>query len=96
MTVIYGLVAPGTSEVRYVGRTDKPLDSRLLKHRQNAMRGYPPLISAWLRETEDVQIVVLRECAREQAAQTERAVVQEYHQLGHRLTNSHLLPRGAA
>ena len=95
MTVIYALRQLGSPEVRYIGRTNKPLDQRLRKHLQNAARAYPPKISAWLRQTDEVEIVPLVECADEEAARAERSAVQRYHALGDRLTNSHLMPRTA-
>lgn len=91
MTVIYGLRRTGDNEFRYIGRSGLPLGQRLHKHKLNARRGYPLKISAWIRSEPDVEIVPLEECAPEGAAFAERAAVERYQALGHRLTNGHLL-----
>jgi hypothetical protein len=94
MTTIYGLRTVGTDEIRYIGRTEKPLELRLTKHYQNAVRrSYPPIVSDWIKKSGPVEIVALRQCESAIAASTERQVVELYHGHGHRLTNAHLLPR---
>lgn len=97
MIVIYALRSAGDTEVRYIGRSGRPLDQRLQVHKQNAFRqNYPPKVSAWIREAGDIEIVPLARCTARLAAKREREWVERYHALGHRLTNSHLVPRGRA
>lgn len=93
MTTIYALREVGATEARYIGRSDKPLGERLLKHIQNAKRNYPRAISGWIKGAGEVEIVPLAQCPRQDAAAEERRMVALYHSAGHRLTNSHLLPR---
>lgn len=95
MSVIYALRAVGSAEVRYIGRTSKPLAWRLHKHRLNAANNYPPLISGWINEGAEIEIVALAECEQDQACAVERQMVEAFNALGHRLTNSHLMPRKA-
>ncbi|MBA3670266.1 MAG: hypothetical protein H0W71_09455 [Sphingomonas sp.] len=92
MTTIYGLRRTGDREIRYVGRSNRPLENRLKKHVQNAVRMYPPRISAWIREAKDIEIFPLTECQPEDATRLERETVERCHADGNRLTNSHLLP----
>lgn len=95
MTVIYGLRECGTDEVRYIGRTNLPTSARLKKHKLNALRRYPPKISEWIAHAGEIEVIVLAECEPSQANRVERRIVEQYHGGGHRLTNSHLVPRAA-
>lgn len=95
MTTIYGLREVGDTEFRYIGRSGKPLHLRLHKHKLNAARQYPPLISAWINEGSDIEIIPLVNVGSDQACSTERAFVERYYSLGHRLTNKHLRPRNS-
>lgn len=98
MTVIYGLREVGSAEIRYIGRSAKPLPERLHKHQLNAAKGYPPLISQWIKSAGEIEIVALQECSADLAYHSERRLAEQYHADGHRLVNSHLVPRqtGAA
>ena len=93
MTVIYGLREVGSDEVRYVGRTDGPLEKRLHKHRLNVRQGYPDRICNWIASAEAIEIISITECPAEVACQVERETVRDFWESGHRLTNGHLIPR---
>lgn len=93
MTVIYGLREIGSEEIRYVGRTEHALHKRLHKHKLNVRQGYPPRICAWIESAQEIEIIPLRTCAKERACAVERETVTVLFEQGHRLTNSHLLPR---
>lgn len=93
MTTIYGLREVDSDEVRYIGRTEHPLHKRLHKHRLNALHGYPPKVSAWINGADGVEIFAISECAKADCNRVERETVERFHDDGHRLTNSHLLPR---
>lgn len=93
MITIYGLRKAGAEEIRYIGRSAKPLDLRLNRHIYNAGRGYPPAISNWIAKAKAVEIVPLAQCEAEHGCAVERALVEQYWSDGHRLTNSHLVPR---
>lgn len=93
MTEIYGLRERGSEEIRYIGRTEKPLCERLHKHKLNARHNYPPAISQWINSAERIEIIPLVECERRDGPATERRLVEKYCAAGHRLTNSHLVPR---
>ncbi|MEG8223793.1 hypothetical protein OSJ57_24815 [Sphingomonas sp. HH69] len=96
MITIYGLRKAGAEEIRYIGRSAKPLDLRLDRHLYNAKRGYPRSISQWIKRAKSVEIVPLAQCYEQCAAAVERAMVEQYWSDGHRLTNSHLVPRTRA
>ena len=93
MITIYGLRECGSNELRYIGQSSKPLAERLRKHLLNARRGYPPLVSGWINAAGSVEIAAIATCPSSEADAEERRLVELYHALGHRLTNSHLLPR---
>lgn len=93
MTIIYGLREAGSAEVRYIGKSDKPLSERLHKHKLNARRNYPRQISEWINSADQIEIVTIDEVDRASACLAERETVSRFHSDGHRLTNSHLLPR---
>lgn len=93
MTTIYGLREAGAQEFRYIGRSNSPLHVRLRKHQLNAARNYPPRISAWINEAGDIEIVPIADVDDAQCCAAERSLVALYTDAGHRLTNSHLLPR---
>lgn len=93
MITIYGLRQRGDHEVRYIGRTRYALDRRLRKHQANAAHHYPASISDWIKQARDVEIVPLTICCDVVACAEERRIVHIYHEAGHRLTNSHLMPK---
>lgn len=94
MTTIYGLREVGSEEIRYVGYTNQPIAKRLLDHQRKARgKSWPYGVAEWMRSAGEVEIVRLRTCPRKDAHKAERQWVKKLHGDGHRLTNSHLLPR---
>lgn len=93
MTTIYGLRAIGDTEIRYVGLTNLPIKQALKTHKSKARNGWGYGPADWIAEVGDVEIVALRICASDQARKAERHWVEKLYGEGHRLLNSHLIPR---
>lgn len=47
---IYGLIDPRDYAVRYVGKTNRRIDSRVRLHRSTASTGKPTRVATWLRQ----------------------------------------------
>lgn len=94
MTIIYGLREVGSGEIRYVGRTNHPLEKRLREHKWKARHNYPRRLCEWISAAGEIEIIPLAECAPESACRVERQTVRDIWQRGDRLTNGHLVPRG--
>lgn len=96
MTTIYGLREAGSVEIRYIGFTNHPLELRLKKHLGDARGPYWSRdVTQWVRATNNLEIVPLRQCEPNDARLEERRMVEAFHAAGHRLTNGHLRPRTA-
>ena len=94
MTVtIYGLREVDTHELRYIGLTTKPLEERLRKHIRNVKQHYPRKICDWIVAAQKIEIVPLLVCDESDARKQERFFVAKMISEGHRLANSHLVPR---
>lgn len=93
IVTIYGLREKGCDEIRYIGMTKYALHHRIRKHRQNAAHNYPPKISEWINSAPEIDIVPLSICCGRAARCEERRQIESHFQAGHRLTNSHLMPR---
>ena len=98
MTIIYGLREVGCEEFRYVGLTDHPLTKRFAEHQSKARGTWSYQPAPWMRTVESVEIIRLQNCPKSKSRAAERHWVERLHAAGHRLLNSHLVPRqtGAA
>lgn len=95
---IYALCEPDTKQPRYVGRTSFPLGHRLSNHVASAKRGMSSEgLSLWVNQLEAIGkrpvIILLEECAPEDADKTEVAWITQYQQRGYALLNIAHLPR---
>ena len=98
MSIIYGLRQVGTDEIRYVGLTNFSLRKRFAEHQSKARGKWHYEPAPWMRSTGNVEPVILQTCAMSKARIAERRWVERLAREGHRLLNSHLVPRqtGAA
>jgi predicted GIY-YIG superfamily endonuclease len=90
--VIYGLLDPITSEMRYIGYTSDPR-RRLRQHHSKQNLKKKSHKNSWiksiLKKGFDVEIVILEECeTRIQASQAEIAQIAYHKSIGTRLTNT--------
>lgn len=93
--VVYGLRRRGEPEMRYIGRTAKPLEKRLYNHVYE-VRLRPKLSSLyqWVRDCgDDIEIIPLAEHTDWGAVKdAEREMIRLCLAMGHRLFNQWLVP----
>lgn len=95
VSTIYGLRVRGDTEVRYVGRTVKPLAHRLYGHLNTAKAmTEPTLFASWLREHgQTVEIFeISRVAGWSEAKAAERDTIRICLALNHKLFNFWLVP----
>ena len=92
ISVIYGLYHPETDELRYVGKTDQPLNKRLSRHIRDALEEGSTYRQRWIYRLLDLgdrpEIRMIWICPRKTWRFWEVLLIRKFKEWGYRLTNT--------